>query len=136
MAHEQPTFIYDGDCGVCTWVVQRLARSSRGNRVTWLTSESLDQLPAGLTSEDVELAAWYVVGRRAYGGFSAFRRLTLRLPLLWLLVPLFWFPGMRVIGDLVYRQIALRRRAISMRLGLAACSLRSLPDATRYERTL
>ena len=90
-------------------------------------AQSLDVLPAGLTSEDVERAAWYVDGERAHGGFAAFRRLSLVLPVLWLLAPLLWVPGMGLVGGFIYRGIATRRRAISLRLGLAACSLRRLP---------
>jgi predicted DCC family thiol-disulfide oxidoreductase YuxK len=132
MATDRPIFVYDGDCGFCSWVVDRLARSPRGDRIDWMMSQALDAPPADLTSSDLDRAAWYVARGRAHGGFAAFRRLSLVLPALWPLAPIFWFPGVGVLGALVYRGIAARRRAISLRLGLAACRL---PAARRLDAT-
>jgi predicted DCC family thiol-disulfide oxidoreductase YuxK len=119
--------IYDGDCGLCQKVIDLLSRSPRGRRLEWRASSSLTTLPAGLTEVETDQAAWLVVaGRAPAGGFDAFRHLSLRLPLLWLLVPLFWFPGARLVGGPLYRVVAARRRRISQRLGLTACTIRPI----------
>jgi predicted DCC family thiol-disulfide oxidoreductase YuxK len=44
-----------------------------------------------------------------FGGFSAFRALTLRLPLLYLFAPILHLPGMKWVGDAVYAFIAKNR---------------------------
>ena len=46
---------------------------------------------------------------RVSGGFDAFGRLCIRLPLLWPLAPLVFLPGARWIGRRTYRWIAAHR---------------------------
>ncbi len=52
-------------------------------------------------------------------GFRAFRALCWNLPPLWVLAPLLYIPGMTVIGDWVYDNVASRR----MRCGDGACRI-------------
>ncbi|MBA3857105.1 MAG: hypothetical protein C0507_09390 [Cyanobacteria bacterium PR.3.49] len=43
------------------------------------------------------------------GGFNAFKEMALSLPLLWLLVPFLYLPGITPIGEAIYRQFAKNR---------------------------
>jgi len=47
---------------------------------------------------------------RVFGGFFAFRRLTLSMPMAYPLIPVFYFPGMGIIGPLAYKLVARSRR--------------------------
>ncbi len=44
-----------------------------------------------------------------YGGFFVFRRLCFKMPMLYAILPVVYFPGMSIIGPLVYRWVAKNR---------------------------
>lgn len=119
----QKVFYYDADCGFCTWTVRWLKRCDWFDRITWTSFQSLDKPPYHLSWEDLDRAAYLDDDGqgRLYGGFYAFRLLTLRLWPLMPLAPVFWFPGMHRPGVAVYRWVASNRYAIS------ACRLPARP---------
>jgi predicted DCC family thiol-disulfide oxidoreductase YuxK len=106
---------YDDDCGICVTTKRWLAPLDLRRRVTWTAIQGLEQPPQGLTWKDLQQAAYLEDTRsgRLYRGFYAFRRLTLLLPPLLPLAPLFWFPGVEVAGRAVYRFVATHRHRIS-----------------------
>ena len=107
-------FYYDGNCGFCSRVVAALSKTDWRNRVAWIPLQSLSALPAGLTLADLEQAAYLDTGQgRLHRGFFAFRVLSIRLPLLFVLAPLLWFPGIAPLGVAVYRWVARNRYRIS-----------------------
>ncbi len=108
-------FYYDGECGFCATVVRWLARLDLLRQVTWTPYQGLAQPPQGLSWDDLDQAAYLEHSRRhrRYRGFYAFRRLTLWLPPLLPLAPLFWFPGVDLLGRVLYRWVAANRQRIS-----------------------
>ena len=107
-------FYYDGYCGLCLWLVRRLARLDFSNAVAWVPFQSLDEPPQGLTWEALDRAVYLDTGAGPnHAGFFAIRKLTLKLPALWPLAPLFWFPGVHFPGTAVYRWVAAHRRRLS-----------------------
>lgn len=107
-------FYYDGNCGFCTWVVQGLSRIDTFRQVQWIPFQSLEEPPHGLSWEDLDRSAYLDTGRGGlHEGFYSVRMLTLRLLPLVPLVPVFWFPGMNLLGTAVYRWIARNRYRIS-----------------------
>ena len=107
-------FYYDGNCGFCTRVVRGLFRIDFFRKVQWIPFQSLEEPPQGLSWEDLDLAAYLDTGREGlHEGFYSFRMLTLRLLPLVPLAPAFWFPGMNLLGPVVYRWIASNRYRIS-----------------------
>ena len=63
---------------------------------------------------DLDRAAYLSTGKgRLHQGFYGFRMLTLRLLPLVPLAPIFWLPGMNLLGVAVYRWIARNRYRIS-----------------------
>ena len=112
--NKSQVFFYDADCRFCTSLARWLSRADVLQRVTWTPYQSLDTPPPGLSWEDLERSAYLVCGSkgRHWEGFYAFRMLTVRLPLLAPLAPIFWFPGMGVIGAAVYRWVARNRYRI------------------------
>ncbi len=89
--------LYDGNCGFCLASVRRL-------QVMDLLGV-LDCQPSELAVTEVKL----LVGDKTYGGFLAFRRLTLVLPMLYPLIPLMYLPCMGLVGPRVYQLIANNR---------------------------
>ena len=127
------TFYYDGECGFCTASVSLLARADLLGKVRWTDFRGLPELPAGLTREQLDKAAYLQIGIapafpapqeereiRLFEGFYAFRMLTLRLPPLFPLIPLLWTPGINRLGEAAYSWVARNRYRISRRCRLKA----------------
>lgn len=104
--------IYDGQCGFCRAQVDRLARWDGRGRLCFLSlhdPQVAERFP-DLTRSQL-MQQMYVVANngRRYAGASAVRYLVRRLPRLWPLVPLVYFPLSLPIWQWLYRQIARRR---------------------------
>jgi len=105
--------IYDGRCHFCIASIRRLeVLDLFGNLepVDFQEIKDLSTLDPRLTYErchsELQLLA---KNGKIYGGFYAFRRLSLSLPLLWPFVPVLYFPGMQIIGSVVYSWVAKNR---------------------------
>ncbi len=104
--------VYDGRCGFCLASVRRLQVLDLFGYiqlVDYHTYQDVRQLHPSLDVATCHSQMHVVEPGRLSGGFQAFQRLTLKLPLLWLLAPIFYLPGMRWIGGKVYRWVAQNR---------------------------
>ena len=107
-------FYYDGDCGFCTRVVEGLTWLDFSKGVRWVPFQSLADPPGELEWDDLQTAAYLDCGQDTLEeGFYAFRKLTIKIVPLMPLAPLFWFPGMHLLGVPVYRWVARNRYRIS-----------------------
>ena len=98
---------YDGDCRICNRTARWLSCIDFFSQVSWTPYQALAEPPDGLTWADLDSAAYLVPkAGRLYRGFYAFRMLTLKLLPLMPLAPVFWFPGISLLGAPVYRWIA------------------------------
>ena len=105
--------LYDGQCGFCLESLKRLRVLDLFGWVElrdFHAEVSLAALHPEITPERCrsEMVLLEPSGRLS-GGFGAFRRLALRLPLLMGLVPLLYLPGASWMGNRVYRWVAVRR---------------------------
>ena len=57
------------------------------------------------------------------GGFRAFREVVKRRPLLWIILPLMYFPGMTNIGDALYKKVAVNRYLLFGRCDDGYCEI-------------
>jgi predicted DCC family thiol-disulfide oxidoreductase YuxK len=103
------TFYYDGECGFCTRVVRLMFALDRRRRVRWVSFQSQDELPGGLTPADLRREAYIYKGDVLEGGFYSFRRLTVLLPPLWIFAPLMWLPIINPLGEAAYGWVARNR---------------------------
>ena len=109
---EADVVIYDGQCRFCTGQVQRLARWDGKQRLAFLSlhdSQVAENYP-DLTHEML-MDQMYVIDQKEVrrGGADAFRYLTRRLPILWILAPLMHIPGSLPLWRWMYKQVAKRR---------------------------
>ncbi len=109
----RPVLLYDGRCGFCAASVERLsALDPLGaiEMVDFHTVPNLSALHPELTPERCHSRMQLVEphGRLSEGFFSA-RRISLRLPLLWPLIPFLYLPGAGWIGQRIYDWVARRR---------------------------
>jgi len=105
--------IYDGKCPFCICSVQRLKCMDLSGTLQLIDLHSLKNiktlhpdLTRALAMSQIHLIE---PDGALYGGFRVFQRLCFKMPMLYLLIPVFYFPGMRVIGSFVYRIIAKKR---------------------------
>ena len=90
--------IYDDNCGLCCSSVRLL------QRMDWWGSFEYIPGPKGMR----EMQLMQLDGK-IYGGFFAFRQLVWHCPMLYLFIPIIYFPGSKLLGALVYRWIARNR---------------------------
>ena len=101
---------YDGHCRLCIRIMRWLKWLDRTGSLEFRDNVDDTATQVGLTSADLARSAYLVApGGRVFEGFYAFRRLVLRLPLLWPLAPLAWMPGAAFLGTRLYRWVADRR---------------------------
>jgi predicted DCC family thiol-disulfide oxidoreductase YuxK len=105
--------IFDGQCGFCIRSLQIVrALDIRGvlrfhdaNR-----PETLELFPELHGAALTEAMYARVQGEPPHRGFYAFRRLLWSSPLMWPLIPLFYFPGVSLPGERIYAWVARNRK--------------------------
>jgi len=90
--------IYDGECSFCRSSVRTIQKMDLWGKLEYVAG------PKGLS----EMRFVSPEGK-SYSGFFAFRQLAWKLPMLYVLIPIIYFPGAGIIGPWVYRIIARNR---------------------------
>jgi len=114
---DRPMLLFDGSCGFCKWSVEALKKMDLFSILEYKNVydylDSGKNLPAGLTSDHV-LKRMYLVenGTDAYGGYIVFRRICWHMPMMYLLIPIIFFPGMGIVGPLLYDLVAKNRKCL------------------------
>ncbi|MBI3088549.1 MAG: DUF393 domain-containing protein [Candidatus Omnitrophica bacterium] len=105
--------LYDGGCGFCLASVRRLAVLDVFGAIELLDFHEVPNLAAlhrDLTPQRCHSRMQLVeLSGRLSEGFLAFRRMSLRIPLLWPAAPLLYLPGAGWVGRRVYDWVAARR---------------------------
>jgi predicted DCC family thiol-disulfide oxidoreductase YuxK len=106
--------LYDGRCAFCTRSVELLRRLDWLGRLSYADARLLENRPAQLSALDParfleEMHLFPAGGGRWYHGFTAFRWMAWRLPLLWPLAPLLYLPGVPTLGQRIYLWVARNR---------------------------
>jgi predicted DCC family thiol-disulfide oxidoreductase YuxK len=105
--------IFDGQCGFCIRSLQIVRaldirgalRFHEANR-----PETLELFPELHGAALAEAMYACVQGEPPHRGFYAFRRLLWFSPLMWPLIPLFYFPGVSLPGERIYAWVARNRK--------------------------
>jgi len=105
--------IYDGQCQFCMNSVHKLKIMDLYNTVEYVDLHKVPNLSSihkDLTREKAMSEFCLVEPTGSlFGGFEAIRRLALSLPMLYICVPIFYFPLMNYLGCFLYRIIAKNR---------------------------
>ncbi len=102
------TVVYDGGCGMCRAFRRVVAALDRAGRIDW------QDLHGDLTDLPVSRAACVramqaVDGEAVAEGYDAVRAVCRAVPLLWPAALFLALPGVRWLGDRVYRRVARSR---------------------------
>lgn len=113
-AKQKYTVVFDGSCGLCKRTVALIKSLDLFHGVEYLDAfngwpEVQRRFPT--LDRDRCLEEMYAVDAsgKVRVGFDAYRGLAFILPLGWLLLPVFYFPGALVIGPKLYRNVANNR---------------------------
>ncbi len=117
-SNEQVRVLFDGRCGLCQRAMKIAAGLDFFHQLSFLdfrTTDAaswgrLEQVRVDTATLEHQMAA-ISIGRLDWG-FSAYRLIAWRLPLLWVVVPFLYLPGVRQLGDAVYRSVAERRHDV------------------------
>lgn len=105
--------VYDGHCQFCLESVKRIRTLDMFlslELVDYQEHEDLSKFHPHLTHKEASSQLHLVEpGGKLYGGFNVFRRICFTLPMLYPLIPILYFPGMKWIGAIVYKFIAKNR---------------------------
>jgi predicted DCC family thiol-disulfide oxidoreductase YuxK len=116
--------IYDGRCGFCIRALKVVRALDVRRKLSFHDShgkDTLERFPV-LRGADLDDAMYTVAaGEPPYRGFFAFRRLLWSSPVMWTLLPLFYFPGATLVGPRVYAWVARNRSRFGC--GSEVCAL-------------
>jgi predicted DCC family thiol-disulfide oxidoreductase YuxK len=128
MAFETLDVIYDGQCGFCARSLRTVRAFDLYRTLRFHDShqpETFERFPALQGAKTDEAMYVLAEGEPSYSGFFAFRRLVWINPLVWILIPIFYFPGASFFGSRVYAWIARNRTSFGCRSDF--CDLPSPP---------
>ena len=109
----QNRLIYDGQCGFCRASIKRVGVADLFLRIKFIDFHQVadfKELHPQLTREKC-LSQMYLIETDGClcGGFEAFRRLCLILPMFYILIPIVYLPGMGIVGPRMYQWVAKNR---------------------------
>lgn len=106
--------IFDGSCGMCKHTIAVIKSLDLFNRIEYLDAvrawpEIQRRFPE--LDRDRCLEDMHAVDKngRVRFGFEAYRQMAWVLPLGWLTLPIFYFPGASIVGKRIYRSVADNR---------------------------
>jgi predicted DCC family thiol-disulfide oxidoreductase YuxK len=113
-ATRQATVLFDGECAFCRKSVGILKKLDWLGAFRYQNARETEKLP--VTEPPLEVARlieeMHVVGadgKPVHAGFAAFRWMSWRLPLCWVVAPLLYLPGVPWLGNKVYLWVARNR---------------------------
>jgi predicted DCC family thiol-disulfide oxidoreductase YuxK len=96
---------YDGSCRLCRSTIALIRASDVLDCITFINSRD----DAGTGRQELLRSIRAVSGDNAFVGFSAYRAMAIRIPIVWALVPFLALPSVQRAGDRVYRRISSTR---------------------------
>ncbi len=105
--------IYDGHCQLCLSSMRSLRVMDLFALLEMIDAQTLSDpalLHPQMTKEDLRSQICLIDSSGSlFKGFEVFRFLACRLPMMFPLIPAFYFPGMGVLGPIIYKLIAKNR---------------------------
>lgn len=114
-AKPQWTLLYDGYCPLCRRTVGLLHGIDLFDRVRYESFRTADfdafnrVHAVAITRERADREMLLVRNGTVFGGFDAYQRMSLMMPLLWPIAPLMWLPGFSHVGRAIYAWVARNR---------------------------
>jgi predicted DCC family thiol-disulfide oxidoreductase YuxK len=108
------TVLFDGQCRLCrrsVWWLTKLDVFKSLAYIDFHNTQERTTVAPNLTLEELDKAMHIALPNNSFKkGFYAFREITKTLPVLWVLWPILYVPGVPFIGEKVYAYIASKRK--------------------------
>lgn len=102
--------LFDGNCSLCQKTVKTIGYWDIFKQIRFINFLSPQAKPVidelGLKIEDLLYDMHIVEGKKSWKGYEAYQRISLCLPLCWVLVPFLYFPPIKKEGMRIYRGVA------------------------------
>ncbi|PZD74104.1 hypothetical protein C1752_01217 [Acaryochloris thomasi RCC1774] len=107
----QPMYVvYDGNCKLCRRTIASLRRFDILGQITYVNALNGEELQAcdllWIDPEALLEDMHTVVGKQYWRGFSAYRVLSRRIPVFWLILPLLYVWPIPRLGNFIYHKVA------------------------------
>lgn len=108
-----PVLLYDGNCGFCRASVEKIKILDLFATLSLVDLHQVGDLKTlhpQLTKE-LAMSQMHLIepNGKIYGGFDVFRRICFTMPMLYVVIPVIYFPGARALGAMLYKLIAKNR---------------------------
>jgi predicted DCC family thiol-disulfide oxidoreductase YuxK len=113
--HQSPCniLLYDGNCQFCLESLEKIKILDLFESLQYQDLHSVEQLESMHPSLNKHraMSQLHLVepNGKIYGGFDVFRKICFLMPMLYPMILIFYFPGMGIVGPIVYRLIAQNR---------------------------
>jgi predicted DCC family thiol-disulfide oxidoreductase YuxK len=106
--------LYDGDCAFCRKSIDLVQKLDWLGKLDYVNvrDETQPILKEPLIAQAPLLEQMHVLpakGKQLYGGYRAIRWLAWQLPMMWLVAPFLYLPGMTWLGQKAYMWVARNR---------------------------
>jgi len=117
ISRERAKFFYDGNCGFCRSFTTLVKAFDFFAKIEPIDINLLPEkvvIHTQVVDKDDFLKEVSLLSprKRLYRGFYAVRKILTYIPHGWVLLPLFWFPGISFVGIYLYRLVAKNRYGI------------------------
>ncbi len=106
---EEMYVVYDGNCKICRRTIASLRVFDIFGRVNYVNALNKEAIKNHglhwLDSTDIITDMYAIVGRKSWDGFSAYRALATRIPILWPVLPFLFLWLISKIGNHTYRRV-------------------------------
>jgi predicted DCC family thiol-disulfide oxidoreductase YuxK len=118
------TIFYDNWCPNCTKFVKII------KKIDWLRQIEIKQLRNELDTNpfcniDLELSKKQMASftNKFHYGYNSLYYIFIRIPILWLFIPLLYFMKITTIGQYLYIHLALKRKIIPLHCNTNSCQI-------------
>lgn len=122
---KQLLIFYDNWCPYCTRLSRWIETYDILHKITPLPlrqEDNIIQYPAIDMNKALNKMASYN-GKSFYYGYTSIYLISKRIPILWILFPLFWILHISKLGNYIYNEFAIRRKIIPLHCDSKKCNI-------------
>ena len=101
--------IYDDKCLFCIDIKKKIDKIDKNKKLKWVGITKFNYKKHNLRKQDLLEEMHLIVDNKVYKGYYAFKQISKRIPLLFLLYIMMLIPGIDIIGNWVYKLVAKNR---------------------------
>ncbi len=105
----KPIVIYDDRCLFCINYKNKIDKLDKNKQLKWVGIEKFNNKKYDLKKEDLFKEMYLIYNDKVYKGYYAWKQISKRIPILYLLYVISLIPGADFIGNKIYKIVAKHR---------------------------